>query len=258
MNDPHVKYLKYTIAKSDGLRFDDPPDLEIDTSDFKGMLSNGILTLEPKQHFESEDQVLPIADEFVRSWELSAGLKYNRPYFRLNFHASQIIDRKPEKNLASVHNSSHTTCSGEVTSVQISREYPPPPQNFNLTEEIEILWFRYCEYLEDRAPLKYMTYACHTLLQNLKNISKNNDEEFSISNNVLVKISELSSQKGNKRTARKIIKNLKDFEGNEKQWLESVIPSIIKHLATCKPGQKLNISDLPIQLKIRDPESSSE
>jgi hypothetical protein len=44
MNDPHVVSLKYRLVETGFIKFDDPPDVDIDTPDFRGSLSKGVLT----------------------------------------------------------------------------------------------------------------------------------------------------------------------------------------------------------------------
>ncbi len=67
MNDPHVAALIYRLTVPKSLEFQDPPDKEIDTPEFTGRLSKGLLTLEPREHFETESQVKPMADAYVLS-----------------------------------------------------------------------------------------------------------------------------------------------------------------------------------------------
>ncbi|MCA9810950.1 MAG: hypothetical protein KC473_11460, partial [Candidatus Dadabacteria bacterium] len=103
MNEPHVIALKYSLVKSDSYEFRNPPEIEIETPDFHGYLNDNILKLEPKLHFESEEQIRPIADNFIRRWEIAAGLEFGRPNLRFRFEGSQIIDRKPTPGEKSFH-----------------------------------------------------------------------------------------------------------------------------------------------------------
>src|SRR3990167_5277709 len=114
MNDPHVTTLKYRIVEADSIEFKNPPDVNIDTPDFRGHPSKGILMLEPKQHFESEAQVHPLADKYIQGWEIAAGLQYGRPYFRFRFEGSQIEDRAPAHGTVAVHSTDQMHTSDTV------------------------------------------------------------------------------------------------------------------------------------------------
>jgi len=98
MNDPHVAALTYQVVESDSSEFQNPNDVEIDTDEFTGRLSKGILTLQPQDPFTTESEVSPMTDQLVQAWEIDAGLRYGRPDFQLRFAGSQIVDRNPNNN----------------------------------------------------------------------------------------------------------------------------------------------------------------
>jgi hypothetical protein len=83
MNDPHVAALRYRLTVDESLEFRNPPDLQINTTEFTGHLSKEVLTLVPKKHFKNESEIKPIADSFIVAWEIDAGLRYGP---KIHFH----------------------------------------------------------------------------------------------------------------------------------------------------------------------------
>ena len=165
MNDPHVVSLTYRLVETGFMRFNDPPDVDIDTPHFRGRLSNGLLTLEPKEHFESEAELRPLADDFVRGWEITAGMQSDRPVFDFRFEGSNIKDRNPTPGTATAHLTNHMHASDTVQTERSAATYPTPPQDFRLTPEVEVLWNRYCRFLEGGELLLSMGYFCLTFLE---------------------------------------------------------------------------------------------
>jgi hypothetical protein len=202
MNDPRVATLTYRVLESESLGFENPAEVEINTDDFTGGLSKGILTLRLKQHFATGSEVKPIADAFVQAWGIDAGLRDGRPDFRLRFGGSQIVERNPNPNVHSIRVPDHLDVSGSEQVKVIRPAYPDVPHGFVVTPEVEILWARFCRYVGNQEPLLGMAYACLTLLE--KGNRKLAAKHYAIHNDVLRKLGELTSTRGDNATARKI------------------------------------------------------
>lgn len=248
MNDPHVVSLIYRIVEAESIKFNDPPDVDIDTPDFRGRLSKGLLTLEPKEHFESEAQVRPLADDYVRGWEIAAGLQSGRLVFDFRFEGSHIEDRNPAPGTASVHHSSHLHIAGTVQVEKISPAYPAPPQDFQLTPEVETLWNRYSRFLEGGELLLSMAYFCVTFLESRflgGDQRRQAANQYGIHIDVLNKLGELTSTRGDNITARKASGAATPLSGSEGAGINAAIKAIIKHLATRQAGQIIRMTDLP-------------
>ena len=243
MNDPHVVSLKYKVVEADSIGFNDPQDVDIDTPDFQGRLSKGLLTLEPKEHFESEAQVRPLADDYIQGWEVAAGLQYGRTDFRFRFEGSHIIDRKPSPGTQSLHVSAHIHTSATAHLKRTHNTYPVFPKEFQVTFEVKVLWDRYCRFVEGREPLLAMAYFCLSFLVRCNR--KQAALQYSIHIDVINKLGELTSARGDNTTARKLTSTTKPLSSNESTWIESAIKAIIKHLATFRPDQVLEMTDLP-------------
>ncbi|MGE5445137.1 MAG: hypothetical protein ACM3SR_11145 [Ignavibacteriales bacterium] len=212
MNDPHVVAIKYRVVEGDSIEFTDPPDVDIDTPEFRGRLSKGVLTLEPKQHFGSEAQVRPLADVFIQGWEVAAGLQYGRPDFRFRFEGSQIEDREPAPGTRSLHLSEHMHLSDTLHIKRIYNTYPVPVEEFQVTPEVEVLWDRYCRFVEGREPLLAMAYFCLSFLERGNRTQA--AQHYGIQSDVLSKLGELTSTRGDKATARKLSSSTKPLSSS--------------------------------------------
>jgi hypothetical protein len=248
MNDPHVVSLTYRLVETEFIKFNDPPDVQIDTPDFQGRLSKDMLKLEPKEHFASEAEVRPIADDFVRGWEIAAGLATGRPVFDFRFEGSHVEDREPAPGTRSIHISDHMQMSGTVKVEKISPAYPDPPEDFHLTPEVEMLWNRYCRFIEGGELFLSMGYFCLTFLENRFTGSDKRRQAasgYGIDIDVLNKLGELTSTRGDDATARKAAGVPTPLSGREEAWINEAIKAIIKQLAIVQTGQILRMSDLP-------------
>lgn len=246
MNDPHVVSLSYKIIEADSFKFKDPPDVIIDTPDFKGRLSSGTLTLEPREHYDSEAQVRPLADDYVRGWEINAALKSGGPEFHFRFEGSEIVDRQAAPGSHSIQLSENIHMTTTVQVEKFSASYPSPPENFRLTPEVEVLWNRYCRFLEGREPLLSMAYYCLSFLEgNEKNKRENAEKSYGIDYAVLDKLGDLTANRGDHTTARKVSRSATPLSVSESSWVIASIKAIIKHLATGQAGQILRMTDLP-------------
>jgi hypothetical protein len=243
MNDPHVAVMKYRLVVADSFEFRDPPDVEVDVPQFGGRLSKGLLTLEPRQHFAAESEVKPIADAFVLAWEIDDGLRYDRPRFHFGFERSEIIDRHPTPGALVGHIHAFSTFTGTLTSIALA--YPIFPHDFVITPEVKKLWDRFSKYLAGGESLPNMAYCCLTLLEGKKGGRKAAATKYQIQYAVLDKLGELSSERGDNLTARKITPRTSPFSEKERNWTESAIKTIIRHLATRSAGTRLTMADLP-------------
>ncbi len=244
MKDPHVVSLTYKIVENDRLTFKDPPDLEIDTAEFHGRLSNCILILEPKNHYSSVAQVRPLSDDFVRAWEIDRALRAGSLEFNFRLEGAQIVDRQPGPGKAFVDSCEVITLVDSVDVKKISQSYPAPPDNFHLTPEVEVIWNRYRRFLEGGEILLQMASYCLSYLQDGKS-RKQAAKHYDIDLRILNKLGDITANAGDELTARKRSKKSRPLSNNDSAWINATIKAIIKHLATRQPGEKLKMSDLP-------------
>lgn len=244
MKDPHVVSLTYKIVENDVLTFKNPPDLEIETAEFHGLLSNGILTLEPKNHYSSVAQIRPLADDYVRGWEIDRALRSGSLEFNFRFEGGQVVDRQPAPGKAFVDSCDVMVCVDSVDVKKSSSAYPAPPDNFQLTPEVEVLWNRYRRFLEGGELLLTMAGYCLSYLEDGKS-HKHAAKHYNIDLQILDKLGDITANAGDELTARKRSKKSRPLSNSESGWVKAAIKAIIKHLATRQPGQTLKMSDLP-------------
>ena len=112
-----------------------------------------------------------------------------------------------------------------------------------MTPEVEVLWARICHYLASQEPLLSMAYFCLTFLE------RGNRElaatHYAIHRDVLRKLGELTSNRGDNLVARKRKGPAIPLSGQETAWIEETIKAIVRHIASRKPGVTLTMADLP-------------
>jgi len=242
VNDPHVESLTYRLRETDSLAFEAPP-IEFETAAFRARLADNVLTLRPKEHFASEEDVRAIADEFVRAWEIDAGLGYGRPDFRFQYDGAQLVDRAPSPGHHMIASKGVLHLSGSAHLKVTRAKYPIPSEQFVATPEVQVLWERYSRYLAGKEPLLAMAYFGLTLLE--RGDRRRAARDFRIDVEVLRKLGELTSTRGDGLTARKMSTGVVPLTGPESQWVEATIKAIIRHIATLNSGASLSLADLP-------------
>jgi hypothetical protein len=244
MSKPQVSSLTYRVATTDFFEFENPADLTFDTQDFKGRISAGVLTLNPKLHFTTEEEARALADPFVRAWEIHAALRQGRPPFHFEFQGSLIIDR------SSGHGSSLSDLKITVAQLAdfqlkiLDTRYPDPPIGFTVTPEVEVLFKRLSQYWSNKELLLSMAYSC---LSFLGRVGGRNSaaKRYAIQIDVLRKLGNLATTRGDEGNARKIGTQITPLSPEEVTWIEETIKAVIRHLATRRAGVILTLADLP-------------
>lgn len=175
MNDPHVVSLEYELESPPQVVYDKPEPVERETASFDLRLSDGVLTANMKEHHATETEARAAVDAFLCSWEISLGLEHGllRPRFR--FRRSNVKDRNPPPPGSPVFvvSSASISMDGQYAVLKRTwRKYPEPPERFAVTPDVETLWNRYHQYLEEREPLAGMAYACLTFVTKVVTKSK--------------------------------------------------------------------------------------
>jgi hypothetical protein len=243
-DDPHIVCLTYRLSLGDQVEFRNPPPVDINTPDFTGRLEDGILTLEPKTHFSTVEDVRLLSDSFAKAWEIAADLTYNWPTFRFDFDGASIIDRNPQQASSDFVVSTHTSFANAPGRFNLKvggDRYPTPPGSYQITPEIEVIWKRYIAYLQRREPLLSMAYFCLTILapDNRPAAAK----KHSIDIAVLNRLGELTSRRGDRVTARKMTMSTTPLSSEEHRWVEAAIRAIIRHL-TFDQAKTLRMTDV--------------
>lgn len=175
------------------------------------------------------------------------------------FEDSHVIDRNPPPPGSSefkyVSTSGGVKFTGSVTPIHsiTLREYPDPPIDFTVTPDVETLWQRYNNYLDGKEPLPSMAYFCLTLIENKaggKKKRKSAANLFLIEKPILDKLGDLTANKGNAETARKIPEkgSITALNEKEKKWIKAVVRIFIQRmgeLANIQTAKLITMTDLP-------------
>ena len=248
--DLHVTKLHYTLVKSDTVSYETPAPIDFETDEARFLLAEGRLTCEMKIHTSAEAEARAAVEPLIRSWEVASDLKGNRGAFRLKYERPEIIDRRPlepGENRAYIHVGLGALSIAGTAVVHASlNSYPDPPGEFRLNANAESMWLRYKGYLEGREPLLSMAYFCLTLLEAVAGNRNEAARLFSVDVEVLRKIGELTSKRGDRTIARKASSTLA-LTGNEAAWLEIVVKALIFRVGGRAPGtlQQIKLEDFP-------------
>jgi hypothetical protein len=250
VRDPHVESLTYRLQVGETSQYVDPPRLEGATDEFSYVLENGVLVLHMKKHHASAAEAKAAAAGFLFVWELDAALRLGRPDIRFAYEDAQLIDRiPPPPGAVEIHMAAAAAIAfvGEVTFRVINSAYPKPPRGMKFTPDLETLWRRYEGYQARREPLSTMAYFCLTVLETSAGGRAEAARQYSIDPKVLGKIGDLTANRGDGATARKMQLNLVPYTPAEIGWVEEAIRIIIRRVgeiggAAC---QTITMKDLP-------------
>ncbi len=73
-----------------------------------------------------------------------------------------------------------------------------------LTPDVETLWYRYAAYIAGREPLPGMAYFCYSVLRANAGSNRLAAHRYAIEEKLLTKLRELSSERGDNLTVRKV------------------------------------------------------
>lgn len=270
VRDPHVQAMHYKISSGGGVSYLNPEPMSFSNHLGTFDLSDGKLRIVPSEHFPDEHSSRRAIQPFLEEWGIEVHLTSNIEMLRFEFDRVELIDRAPPPppgvNLGAASmaqargvnlGAASIAMAGSSTSLQLTcSKYPQPPKTFRATTEVQLAYRRWLGYRSRNEPLQSMAYFVLTLLYSMAGGGKGAQNRraarlFQIDENVLRKIGELSSTKGNESTARKAAGPGKQFQalsGAEKQWLEQAIPLVIRRLGEHAYGGPLaliSLRDLP-------------
>jgi hypothetical protein len=251
MRDPHVEFLRYRLAPDETWEYVNAPRLEGEIDAFRFDLENGTLILHMKKHFASVEEARASVTGFLFVWEVDAELRHGRGAIRFIFQDAQLVDRiPPPPGTFEAHMTGGALIvTGGVGTVRItSAVYPGPPTNMRSSPDLESLWLRYDGYRAKREPLSTMAYFCLTVLETAAGGRAQAAKQFNIEVDVLRKIGELTANRGDRTTARKMHANLVPYTPLEVSWIEEAIRLMIRRVAEIAAGAtcaEITMKDLP-------------
>lgn len=204
-----------------------------------------------KTHFSEAEGAKRAVEPVLRAWEVHVDLQQKRGQLRFRYERAEIISRThqpPGSMLAVVTGSVMVTAIGTVSVHVTSSRYPePPPAYFRLNPDAESILQRYERYGDGREPLPAMAYFCLTVLESKAGGRGAAAGMYRIDEDILGKMGELSSTRGDHLSARKAgAPQL--LSGQESGWLEAAVKMLIHRLGDTRDPAHLpqvTMSDLP-------------
>jgi hypothetical protein len=250
MNDKQVVELYYRLESIKAVDFKSPPPIEGETTSFCYFLDNGKLTIKLKPPCSSVEDAQNLVDNFLRSWEMDDAIRNGRCRFKFKLYDAKIIDpNNPNATIIYTQGINlKLGVSGEIKFIEPL--YPDPPNIFKITPDVLTLWQRYEGYLENHEPLQSMGYFCFSLLKFRAGSPKKAEKLYLIHFKVLKKLSELTSTKGDEKTARKIDhgSSFDPLSAIEIEWIQATTKTIIRRVGEIDAAPSLPVitmNDLP-------------
>lgn len=254
MRDPHVERLLFTIGSDERTAYENPEPLTFENPLGHFSTRDGQLLVEPADHFADEAAARSIIEPFLRGWEIETDLDLNPGTIRFKFLTAELVDRDPPPpgaDLSIQLRGELLSITGGIVKTLITyRTYPPPPSAFEATVDVVYAHARWLDYRAGREPLQGTGYFVLTLIQAAAGTRKDAAKVFQIDDKVLDKLGELTSTKGDPRTARKVPRGglYQPLTGAEPAWLEQAVRKVIKRLgehASRATLTMITLDDLP-------------
>lgn len=252
MNDPHVVALIYHIEHDNSVNYEKTRPLVCDEPAFRLKVKDEKVYFKLKEHYATESEARKSIDEYIRVWELDAGLKHGYDYFELKFDRAKIVDRNPtpgEIDLSATITSGIPTFSGTLTIAPAN--YPSPPSGLSIDADIQTMYDRYMNRRRGHESLASMAYFCFTTINYIAKTQKvPANQYYKISKKVLNRVSQLSSTKGGRLGARKREGVDEDLTEQEHHFLDEAVKKMIYRAAEkandpTKNLSQITLSDLP-------------
>lgn len=267
MNDPHVETLHYTLVSLDpGVSFNAPP-LEHRTPSFSVRLDDDHLTVTLLDHYADIESARADVDPYLEAWAIAATLGPGQRQVRFDYERGEVIDRRPPPpgaprsivSAVEMNVAVGLTVGGKEELV--AGTYPaPPPDAFTVTEDVEALAQRWRLHREHRQPLPYLAYYALTAAEARSETQQQGrrrrpareeaSERLRVELAVLDKLGELSSERGDRLTARKYRQQHMPLTSAEEEWVSATVRRLIVRLgevAALPDGEHewLRMRDLP-------------
>lgn len=245
--DYHVVAMTYSVKSTEDVTYDAPPPVEFETDEAHFRLVDAKLTCQLNVHFSTAEEARAVVNPVLRAWELDADLRLGNGVLRFQYEDAEIVDRTPQPP-GTVRGHVLFAGVGEMVvavaaaSAHVTRRaYPAPPGDFRITPDVATLSQRYQGYLEGREPLFAMAYFCLTVLETTAGGRPQAARTFNIHKSVLRKLGELTSDRGDPRSARKMpTPATPPLSGAEDAWIQETIKQIIWRV-----GDQRSLANLP-------------
>ena len=236
MRDPHVTSLTYVAVSSPTDSFDRAQPIQGKIDSLQFTLEHGLLLITPSTHFPSVEKAREFVDPLLEAWQIDIYLRYGEQVLSFAYETGDLIDRNPpppgSPKIVEIGMAIESDSALSITPLVARARHPEPPVHFRATPTTLTLWHRYQGYKQGREPLPAMAYFCLTVLESSAGSRKDASFAFKISRNVLDRIGELTTERGDRLSARKYgaVASGRPLAGNEVRWLEEVVKAIIRRM----------------------------
>jgi hypothetical protein len=257
MNDPHVEKLTYRVIIPEYTNYNNAPPTSGETGDFNWLLNEDQLVIQMKTHCATKNEAREIVDEYLKAWEVTAGLLHQPDSLAFKFSSALTLNRPPgdenSPNKAIELGLSETILLSDEAQAHVSYDqFPVPHQNFKASQEVEMMFFRYKMYREGRESLLGMAYWCLTVMEYAAGGRSEAADQYRVDHRVLRKLGELCGNRGDIRDARKLKGNagIIPLKPAEREWIRAVVKKLILRVGeyAYDPVSKLSMitmSDFP-------------
>lgn len=257
LNDPHVSVVEYLVEFGPAQVVEGDLDDEYDTDLFKGRFTHEgkRFRCEMREHFASVAAAREAVERKLRAWTIRLGLK-DGPTSSIDFEfaGAALEDRDPSSGGPDhvLQPASHRIQVGlDAVVVQPRRDrFPGPPADFTATDLIQSLWERYLDHRAGGESLQEFAYfVLHSLTKRF-NGRKELARTLSLGYEVVNRVGEFSSERGDRLSARKVPKSgeFRPLSPKESRWLRTVVEKMILRLGQYEAGadlEVLSLDDLP-------------
>ena len=264
MNDSHVQALHYWVSHDDSVDYSGAEPQEYEDDLLYLIVRDGEVTIEPKNHYATEEEALAAIDGFLRHWEFEAAINSGSRRFSLTYAGPDIRDRNPDSpppGIVPVRATVRLRPPTMRARVRVGRrKYPDIPTGPTLRLDdavVQEMLIKIDRYHQGRETLPGMAYFCYTELAkgvvsitgNPGNKTKQVESHYSINSEVLRKVSELSSIGGGTQ-ARKAVGASREFTKKEEEFLIAASKAFVRRAAERasnygKPLPMITMADLP-------------
>jgi len=242
-----VKRLHYQIECAPHVDYHEAPDIFEETESFEMVVSGNIATFEMKKPYPDQQVAEQTVEEYLRSWEALGGLEYLDDELAFTPQDVEIIG---VNGSISKKKTAPVVFEVRLERKHISRQqYPPRPDRFRWSADVETLYSRYKAYKKGRERLLSMAYVCLTVVETSAGGRRKAANQYQIQLPVLTKLGELSSGRGSPEVARKAPKtgSWQPLTKQEENWVEAVIKALTKRVGEWVYDPKATLKKLTMQ-----------
>ena len=233
-----VKNLTYRVVKPDKYVSDELVEHTDAVACFA--LTDGLLHVSLNVAADSGSSARSCVEPTVRSWEFEAEVRSGFPVIEFDF--VQDIDEATPTSLASAEE------LADGTGLVILSRYPPGP-TIAVTPEMESIWKRYVRArLDFGEPLQSAVYYALTVIEAQFGSRSKASSALKLDPQILRKMGELSSTRGDPETARKARAADVPLRIVDRQWLDAAVRHAVLqlgHLAARLSPRPVVMADLP-------------